>query len=121
MDLVRIQDRCSRLRHGPSCSSPVASDNSNLLLLLSAEAEFSRSEQTVGNQDIPVDAIVDELGLTVLADDEERRHFALPDPGRELDIDLAAIIVGIDRSPWRAVALDDVSVAALIHFRDDWG
>ena len=105
--------------HCPSRSPPVVSDNSNLLLLLSAEPQLSRGEQTVDDQYIFVGAIVDELGLAVLADDEQRRHFSLGDAGRELDIDLAAIIVGIDRTPRRAVALDDVTVAALIHFRND--
>ena len=90
------------------------SDNPHLLLLLSAKAQLSRGEQTVDDQYILVDAIVDEFGLAILADDEQRRHFSLGNTGRELDKDLAAIIVGIDRTPWRAVALDDVTVAALI-------
>ena len=109
------------MAHCPSRSPPVVSDNSDLLLLLSAEAQLGRGEQTVDDQYIFVGAIVDEFGLAILADDEQRRHFALGNAGRELDIDLAAIIVGIDRTPWRAVALDDVTVAALIHFRNDWG
>ena len=97
------------------------SDNPHLLLLLAAKAQLSRGEQTVDDQYIFVGAIVDEFGLAILADDEQRRHFVLSDAGRELDIDLAAIIVGIDWAPWRAVAVDDVAVATLIHFRDDWG
>src|SRR6516162_2183240 len=115
---VPIQDRRSRLAHCRSRSPPVASDNSHLLLLIFAEAQLGRGEQTVDNQYIPVSAIVDKLGLTILADDEERRHFALTDPGRELDVDLAAIIVGVDRSPWRVVAFDHIAVTALINFRD---
>ena len=106
------------MAHCPSRSPPVVSDNSHLLLLLSAEAQLSRGEQTVDDQYIFVGAIVDEFGLAILADDEQRRHFSLGNAGRELDIDLAAIIVGIDRTPRRAVALDDVAVAALIHFRE---
>ena len=109
------------MAHRPSQSPPIVSDNSDLLLLLSAKAQLGRSEQAVDNQYIVVGAIVDEFWLAVLADHEQRRHFALPDPGRELDIGLAAIIVGIDRTPRRVVALDDVTVAALIYFRDDWG
>src|SRR2546429_9203391 len=119
MALFPIRDRGCRLAHCPSRSPSVVSDNPHLLLLLSAKAQLSRGEQTVDNQYIFVGAIVDELGLAVLVDDEQRRHFALSDAGRELDIDLAAIIVGIDRTPRRAVALDDVTVAALIHFRDE--
>src|SRR3981189_417276 len=119
MALTPIRDQGSRLADFPSRPPSVVSDNSHLLLLLPAEAEFSCGEQTVDNQYIPVGAIVDELGLAVLADDEQRRHFSLGNAGRELNIDLAAIIVGIDRTPRRAVALDDVTVAALIHFRND--
>src|SRR5712672_1670 len=117
--LVPIRDRRSRLRHCPSRSPSVVSDNPHLLLLLSAKAQLSRGEQTVDDQYILVDAIVDEFGLAILADDEQRRHFSLGNAGRELNIDLAAIIVGIDRTPRWAVALDDVTVAALIHFRND--
>ena len=106
MALVPIQDRRSRLVHCPSRSTPVVSDNSHLLLLLSAKAQFSRGEQTVDDQYIFVGAIVDEFGLAILADDEQRRHFSLGNAGRELDIDLAAIIIGIDRPPRRAVVLN---------------
>ena len=117
--MVAVPGRGSRLARCLSSLSPVFSYNSHLLLLLSAEAQLSRSEQTVDNQYIFVGAIVDEFGLAILADDEQRRHFALGNAGRELDIDLAAIIVGIDWTPRRAVALDDVTLAALIHFRND--
>src|SRR5712672_2772278 len=110
MALLPIRDRGCRLAHCPSRSPPVVSDNSDLLLLLSAEAQLGGGEQTVDDQYIPVGAIVDELGLAVLADDEQRRHFALADPGRELDVDLAAVVIGIQRPPWRAVALDGVPV-----------
>src|SRR5260221_14718811 len=120
MALVPRRDRGSRLAHCPSRSPPIVSDNSDFLVLLSAKAQLSRGEQTVDDQYIFVGAIVDEFGLAILADDEQRRHFSLGNAGRELDIDLAAIIVGIDRTPRRAVALDDVTVAALIHFRNDW-
>src|SRR5438045_9649810 len=120
MALRPIRDRRSRLAHCPSRSSPVGSRNSHLLLLLSAKAQLSRGEQTVDDQYIFVGAIVDEFGLAILADDEQRRHFSLGNAGRELDIDLAAIIVGIEWTPRRAVALDDVTVAVLIHFRNNW-
>src|SRR6266851_8522241 len=99
MALIPIRDQDSRLADFPSRPPSVVSDNSHLLLLLSAKAQLSRGEQTVDDQYIFVGAVVDELGLAVLADDEQRRHFALSDAGRELDIDLAAIVVSIDRSP----------------------
>src|ERR1700728_2823612 len=99
--LFPIRDWRSRLVLCLSRLSPVFSYNSHLLLLLSAEAQLSRSEQTVDNQYIFVGAIVDEFWVAILADDEQRRHFSLGNAGRELNIDLAAIIVGIDRTPRR--------------------
>src|SRR5271154_349190 len=117
--MVVVPGPGSRLARCLSRLSPVFSYNSHLLLLLSAEAQLSRSEQTVDNQYIFVGAIVDEFWVAILPDDEQRRHFSLGNAGRELNIDLATIIVGIDWTPRRAVALDDVTVAALIHFRND--
>src|SRR6516164_389377 len=110
---------CWDLSHCRSRWPPVTSDDPYLLLLLAAETQFGRGEQTVGNQDIPIDAIIDELGLTVLTDDEQRRHLALTDSRRELDIDFAAVVIRIDRPPGRIVALDHVAVAALTHLRDE--
>src|ERR1700745_3221476 len=121
MELLPVRDRGCRLARRPSRSPPVGSDNSDLLLLFSAETQLGRSEQTVGNPDIPVDAIVDKLGATVLADDEQRRHFALTNAGRELYIDFAAVVIRIDRAPGWIIALDDVAVATLRHLRDDGG
>src|SRR5467141_527494 len=119
MALIQIRDQDSQLADCLSRAPSVVSDNSHLLLLLSAKAQLSRGEQTVDDQYILVDAIVDEFGLAILADDEQRRHFALTDRGRELDVGLAAVIVGIDRPPRRAIALYDVPIAALIDFGDD--
>src|ERR1700682_1551186 len=114
---IRHQDSC--LADFPSRPPSVVSDNSHLLLLLSAKAQLSRGEQTVDDQYILVGALLDEFGLAILADDEQRRHCSLGNAGGELNIDLAAIIVGIDRTPRWAVTLDDVTVAALIPFRND--
>src|SRR5258705_6893989 len=116
MARIPILDQDSWLADFPSRPPSVVSDNPHLLLLLCAKAQLSRGEQTVDDQYILVGAIVDEFGLAILADDEQRRHFSLGNAGRELNIDLAAIIVGIDRTPRRAVAHDVVTVAARIHF-----
>src|SRR6516165_5947871 len=62
-DLAPGTDRGAHLDHCRSRAPPVVSHDSDLLLLLSAEAQFRRSEQTVGNQDISIDAIVDEFGF----------------------------------------------------------
>src|SRR6478736_7789502 len=115
---VQLRDRRFRLGHYPSRPSPIGSDNSNPLLLVPAKAKFGGGEQTVGNQDISVDAVVDEFRLAVLADDEQWRHFTLADPGREFDVDFVPVIIGIQRPPWRMVAFDQVAISALAHVRD---
>src|SRR6478736_2400852 len=107
---VQLRDRRFRLGHYPSRPSPIGSDNSNPLLLICAKAKFGGGEQTVGNQDISVDAVVDEFGLAVRTDDEQRRHFTLADPRREFDVDFAAIIISIQRSPRWFVTFDRVSI-----------
>src|SRR6516162_1594680 len=119
MTVPVIPDPHWGLSHCHSRWPPVISDDPYLLLFLAAEPQFGRGEQTIGNQDIPVDAIIDELGFTVLTDDEQRRHFALGDPGRELDIDFAAVVIRIDRTPGRIIALNHVAVAALTHLGDE--
>src|SRR6476660_797600 len=60
-----------------------------------------------------VGAVVDDLGLAVRPDDEQRRHLALTNSGREFDVDFAAVIVGADRTPGWSVALDGITRAAL--------
>src|ERR1700751_1745389 len=110
MTVLVIPDLHWGLSHCHSRWPPVISDDPHLLLFLAAETQFGRGEQTVGDQDIPVDSIVDELGLAVLADHEQRRHLALSDPRREFDVDLAAIVIGVDRPPRRVITLNDIAV-----------
>src|SRR6185437_67017 len=99
---------------------PVFSDNSDLLLLLSSQAQFGGGKQLVNDQEVLVGAVIDELGFSVRADDEQRRHFALFDAARKLDIDLTTIVISIDRPPGRPIALNDIAIAALVHLRDEW-
>src|SRR5260370_7985221 len=80
MKVTVRMDRGCRFCHCQSRWPPVGSDNSDLLLLLAAEAKLGRSEQTVCNQDIPVDAIVSQLRLSYLAHDKHQRLFALSHP-----------------------------------------
>jgi hypothetical protein len=68
--LVRMRGRGCRLRHCHSQRPLIVSDNSDHLLLLPAETKLGCGEQAVGNQEILVDMIVDELRLAVLTDDE---------------------------------------------------
>src|ERR1700761_1661944 len=67
---VRIPDPDSRLDHCLSHSPSVVPYDSDLPLLLCAKAKLGGGEQAVGNKQIAVDAVIDELRLTIRADDE---------------------------------------------------
>jgi hypothetical protein len=58
-------------------------------------------------------------GANVEMPDFTVADFALPDSGRELDVDLAAVVIGIPWAPWRVVAFDDVAISALIDLGDE--
>ena len=62
------------------------------MLGVAAKPQLGRGEQPIDDEHVAVDAVVDDLGLAVRADDEERRHLALHDAAREFDIDLAAVV-----------------------------
>ena len=53
-------------------------------------------------------------GDALRADDEQRRQLALADAGRELDIDLLAVIEGAQRLPRRIAATDGVAETDLL-------
>ena len=97
-----------------------SADDPDDLLALAAQPQFGRGKQAIDDQDVLVCTGVDELRLAVRADDEERRHLPLHDAGRELYIDLAPIVVGIDRPPGWPVALDGVAVPALGNLGENW-
>ena len=81
--------------------------------MLATEPQLRGRKEPVDNQDVAVGAVVHDLGLTVVANDEERRHLALSDALRELDIDLASIVVSGQRPPGRSVALDGIAETTL--------
>src|SRR3546814_17197308 len=54
-------------------------------LLLAAEAEFGSTEQAIDDIIASGHAIVDKLGLAVIADDEQRRRLTHGDRRRKLD------------------------------------
>src|SRR4029077_7213194 len=73
----------------------------------SAKTQFGRGEQAIHDHVIAAHPVVYELrGLALRAGDEQRRHLALGDTVREFDVDLAAVIEGVQRAPRRVVALD---------------
>jgi hypothetical protein len=86
-----------------------------LLAILVAQPEFGGGKETIDDVVVLTGAVVDQFGVAGRSDDEQRRHLALPDPRRKLDIDLVAIVEGAQRPPRRAVAFDRI---AEVEFRD---
>src|SRR5579883_1291282 len=81
-------------------------------MVTAAEAKLGGAEEAIDNQDVPVDAAVGDLELAFRADDEERRHLALDDAARKLDIDPTAVVVDGCRPPRRIVAAQGIAVVA---------
>src|SRR5215475_2676529 len=67
----------------------VRPQNADHGLRILAQAQLGGGEQPVDDVVVPPDAVVHELCLAAGPEDEERRHLALVDPLRELDVDLA--------------------------------
>src|SRR5262249_38558421 len=93
--------------------SPVVADDADAAFgSLVAKAELGRSEQAIHDHVAAAHPIVYEFrGLAIRTDDEQRRHLALGDAARKFDVDLAAVIEGVQRPPWRIVAFDGVAEA----------
>src|SRR5215468_4634900 len=91
--------------------------------MIAAEAKFGGREQPVDDVVVLAGAIVDELGASLGAEDEERRHLALANAARELDEDLGAVVEGAQRSPSRRIAFDRVPEIepAEVEAGIDWG
>ena len=82
--------------------------------MLAPQAQLGDGEQPINDHAVAVDAVIDELGTRALRiDDEQRRHLALRDAGRKLDVDVATVVEGAERSP-RRVALDRVVEVELV-------
>jgi hypothetical protein len=96
-----------------------ANDPDRLLLLAATKTQLSRSEQPIDDQDVLVNTAVDDLGLALGTDDEDRRHLALHDAARENDIDTAAIVEDGNRPPWRRISGQAVAIVARRLDRDD--
>ena len=104
----------SRGRHAPvfgcrSPRSPVGAHDANFLLLVTAEAQFRRREEPVNDVIVLARSIIDEFGAAFRANDEERRHLALGDAARKLDINLGAVVKNLGRTPGCIIALDGVA------------
>src|SRR5579885_821000 len=81
-------------------------------MVAAAEAKLGGAEEAIDDQDVLVDAAVGDLELAFRADDEERRHLALDDPARKLDIDPTSVVVDGDWPPRRIVAAQRIAVVA---------
>ena len=92
---------------------PIGTDDPNgLLMTAAAQAEFRRGEELVNDQHVIEDARVDDLGLTVRANHKDRRHLALNDAPRELDIDMPAVVIDRERPPGWIAAAEAIAIVA---------
>ena len=87
-------------------------DPDGLLAITATETKLGGPEEAIDDQDVLVNTAVDDLRLAIRSDDKDRRHFALDDAARELDIDAATVVIDRDRPPGRRVARQSVSVVA---------
>src|SRR5690554_5282986 len=78
---------------------PIGSLNSYHLPFLAAQAQFGGTEKPIHDVIWRAKTVVHQLAITLRANHEQRRQLTLGDPGRELDIDLPAVVEGSQRSP----------------------
>ncbi|RCK27781.1 hypothetical protein TH1_10965 [Thalassospira lucentensis MCCC 1A00383 = DSM 14000] len=55
-------------------------------MVTAAETQLGGRKDAIDDQDVAIDAAVDDLGLAVRVEHKERRHLTLHDPGREHDV-----------------------------------
>ena len=86
-----------------------------------AKAQLGSTEQAIHDQDVLVNAAVDDLRFALGAYDEDRRHLALHNAAREDDIDTAAVVEDGDGAPRWRVSSQSVAIVAGRLDRDDGG
>ena len=82
--------------------------------LVSAQAQFGRTEQAIHDVVRRTESVVHQLPIALRADHEQRRQLALRDARRELDVDLLAIVESAQRLPRRIAATDRIAKADLL-------
>ena len=88
--------------------------------MLAAEPQFGGGKQPIDNQHILIRSVIDDFRFAVLAQDKQWWQFTLDDPWRELDVNLAPIVISIDGTPGRAISLDGVAVSTLSRIGSSW-
>src|SRR3546814_18055184 len=68
--------------------------NAHHIAFVSPQAQFGRTKEAIHDVVRRTETVVHQLAVTLRADDEQRRQFALGDTRRKLDIDLLAIKIG---------------------------
>ena len=91
----------------------IGADDAHDPLRRRAEPQLGGGEQAVDDVGGAAHPVVDERRLAVGADDEQRRRLALRQAGRELDVDLGAVIEHAARLPGR-IALDAIAELQLV-------
>src|SRR5690606_922501 len=87
---------------------PVGSLNAYHLPFLTAQAQFGGTEKPIHDVVRRAKTVIHQLAIALRANHEQRRQFTLGDPGRELDIDLPAVVEGSQWPPRRPVTTQGI-------------
>ena len=116
--LRRHGERPSRLR------PPIGANDPHGLLVLAPEFELRRAEESVDDHVVALDAVVDELTVTLGADDPERRQLALTDAARRhseaVELYYEHVKKGLESSSRQAESLHRVLRAAANSLEQPW-
>jgi hypothetical protein len=77
--------------------------------MILAETKFGAVEQLIDDVVVPSDAIVDEIARAIGTPHEQGRGFTLSNGGRELDIDMRAVVESAKRLLGRTVTADRIA------------
>src|SRR6266566_1907441 len=111
---MRCPSRRAPASEGPGDRPRVGANDPHRTLRALAKAQFSDTEHPVDNVIRTAHAITDEVRPSISAGDEQWRRLTLRQTRWHLDIDLAAIVEGAQRTPRRIVALDPVPEVQII-------
>lgn len=83
------------LEPAQSCPPSIGADDAHALLaVFIPEPQFGGGKQAIDDHPVLPDPVIDQFRPAIGPQHKEWRQFPLPDPGRERDIDLVAVIEG---------------------------
>lgn len=78
-----------------------------------AKPKFRLCEKPIDDEEGGLDAVIDQFGFPVVADQEQGRKLGPCRRGRHFDIDALAVVEGAQRAPWHSVALKAIAEVQL--------